>query len=112
MKHLFLFISIFLAASCGPPTSIGSASTNNKDVEVIVVADVEGCRIYRVFGSSRDFHFVKCKEVQPVEVHEQYDQCVRCGKNCMHCTTIDQDTQVVPEAPAIPTRDTRVVPHQ
>jgi hypothetical protein len=58
MKRLILIAALFLSACSVEPT--GAANTNNPQLRVVQLAQVDGCTIYRFYDVGRSHYFVRC----------------------------------------------------
>lgn len=75
-KILFAVAALFLAGCAAEPQEF--VQSNNKDVEVYLLTEADGCKIYRFRDSGRYHYFTRCAVNESVSTLSTQS----CGKNC------------------------------
>jgi hypothetical protein len=75
MKKLLMVLPSILLASCGQDP-VATKSTDNPNVPVGLMFEVDGCKVYRFTDASRFVYFTNCTG-ETTSYHTE-----TCGKNC------------------------------
>lgn len=69
-------IALLLIGCAAEPQEL--VQGNNKDVEVYLLTEADGCKIYRFMDSGRFHYFTRCAANENVSTSSVQS----CGKNC------------------------------
>lgn len=82
VRLVSLSTSLLLAACGAEP--IGTGETKNPEVKAYLLAEVDGCRIWKVYDKDWDrFYFARCPDNQTTA------QTQSCGKNCRESIRVE-----------------------
>ena len=75
----FILLAVLLLGCAEDP--IETKKTNNPGIEVGLLFEHEGCRVYRFYDYLERHYFVRCKSGEQ-QVFDRRTE--NCGKNCQH----------------------------
>lgn len=76
MKALTAIAALLLLGACSKDP-IQSTQTDNRDLSVDILANVDGCRIYRFEDAAHYVYFTRCGSSTATQ------SWYTCGKNCI-----------------------------
>lgn len=59
MRYLLLLTTLLLVSCAKEPISVNN--TNNKEIQVSMLFEFDGCRVYRFADAGRAIYFTNCK---------------------------------------------------
>jgi hypothetical protein len=90
MKILFLIPVLFLAGSlvaCNETKPLVNKQTNNPEINVSVLFEIDGCKVYRFYDDGRNRYFTNC-DGRTISEHTE-----NCGRNCTKTLSDDIETR-------------------
>lgn len=91
-RNIILAASAMLALSaCGAETPVKVTETNNPNVPVGILFEIDGCRVYRFEDNNRLVYFSNCYGSVTAADKEH------CGKGCTRHVNRTVETRIIPD---------------
>lgn len=87
---IFIGTSLLMLTACFEAKPVSTSSTNNPEVNLALLFEHDGCKIFRFEDDGRYHYYTVCREAKDTNTTSSWNE--PCGKNCTYTLHEEIDT--------------------